>query len=115
MLQTKTLYQLNEGQKCVEQARSWRLQKDTGALAIRNELDNQVVFQGTALLNDEGALVNEAYASLSAYSAECPLLPNTTFCTFSKASVLSDSAVLSDRGSSNHTETVVSFGSSCHQ
>ena len=61
MLQTKTLYQLNEGQKCVEQARSWRLQKDTGALAIRNELDNQVVFQGTALLNDEGALVNEAY------------------------------------------------------
>lgn len=61
MLQTKTLYQLNEGQKCVEQARSWRLQKDTGELTIRNELDNQVVFQGTALLNDEGALVNEAY------------------------------------------------------
>lgn len=61
VLQTKTLYQLNEGQKCVEQARSWRLQKDTGALTIRNELDNQVVFQGTALLNEEGALVNEAY------------------------------------------------------
>lgn len=61
VVQTKMLYQLNEGQKCVERARSWRLQKDTGALAIRNELDNQVVFQGTALLNEEGVLVNETY------------------------------------------------------
>ncbi len=60
-LEEKTLYQLNEGQRCVEQARSWRLEKDTGALAIQNDLDNQVVFQGTALLNDEGALVNETY------------------------------------------------------
>ncbi|MDE7207369.1 MAG: hypothetical protein K2N90_09490 [Lachnospiraceae bacterium] len=63
-LQIKKLYQLNEEQKCVEEARGWRLQKDTGELEIRNYLDNQILFQGIVPLNDEGNPVNEVYYNM---------------------------------------------------
>ncbi|MDE7265922.1 MAG: hypothetical protein K2N89_00440 [Lachnospiraceae bacterium] len=63
-VQTKKLYQLNEEQKCVEEARGWRLQKDTGELEIHNYLDNQILFQGIVPLNEEGNPVNEVYYNM---------------------------------------------------
>ena len=63
-VQTKKLYQLNEEQKCVEEARGWRLQKDTGELEIQNYLDNQILFQGIVPLNEEGNPANEVYYNM---------------------------------------------------
>ncbi|MBD5542819.1 MAG: hypothetical protein HDR01_00890 [Lachnospiraceae bacterium] len=59
--QIKKIYQINHEKECVEEVRSWKLQKATGALEIWNALDDQSLFAGIALLNKDGSLANKEY------------------------------------------------------
>lgn len=57
----KQIYLLNEKKYRIEKARNFRLQKDTGTLAIRDELEQIDLFEGTVRLDENGNPVNEEY------------------------------------------------------
>lgn len=58
-----TVYQINRGTNKAHAVRRWDLQKETGHIVIQDLLKNQIIYEGDAVLDEDGYLVNEEYYS----------------------------------------------------
>lgn len=59
--QIQRIYQLDEQLGYVYEVRCWKLQRDTGELEIWDNLENQSLFEGIVVLDEEGNPANKEY------------------------------------------------------